>query len=163
VRSTGKARRALELEEVWDLRAKIAVDRKAADWDLIDFADFMLATGLRIGEALAVVWNAVDLEAGTVEVPGTVIRVTDEGIMIKPRPKSKAGCASSRCPLGLSTCSSGATSTVTTTFGMSSSLRRSGGSATRATHKVIFGTSSTGAAGVLEALHRGNANDVNHG
>src|SRR4029450_2896788 len=45
----------------------------------------------RIGEARGLVWDAVDLEAGTVEVRGTVIRVTGEGVMIKPRTKSKAG------------------------------------------------------------------------
>lgn len=90
VRSTGKVRRALELEEVWDLRAKIAADQKVIDWDLVDLVDFMLATGLRIGEVLAVVWSAVDLDAGTVEVRGTVIRVTGSGLMIKPRPKPRS-------------------------------------------------------------------------
>jgi integrase len=34
----------------------------------------MLATGLRIGEAAAVTWDALDLAAGTVEVRGTVVR-----------------------------------------------------------------------------------------
>jgi integrase len=51
----------------------------------------LLATGLRVGEALAVTWDAVDLSAGTVEVRGTVIRVKGRGLMIKPVPKTRAG------------------------------------------------------------------------
>jgi len=51
----------------------------------------MLATGLRIGETAAVVWDAVDLDAVTVEVRGTVIRITGQGLVIKPKPKSKSG------------------------------------------------------------------------
>ena len=51
-----------------DLRAKIHADERCGMWDLVDFTDFMLATGLRIGEAAAVTWDALDLDAGTVEV-----------------------------------------------------------------------------------------------
>ncbi|MFB9672811.1 tyrosine-type recombinase/integrase [Microlunatus capsulatus] len=36
---------------------------------------FLLATGLRIGEALAVRWSDIDLEAGTVDIHGTVLRL----------------------------------------------------------------------------------------
>src|SRR4051794_3311092 len=51
----------------------------------------MLATGLRIGEACAITWPAVDIDRGTVEVRGTVIRVTGEGLRIKLKPKTRAG------------------------------------------------------------------------
>jgi integrase len=51
----------------------------------------LLATGLRVGEALALTWDAVDLSAGTVEVRGTVIRVKGRGLIIKPAPKTRAG------------------------------------------------------------------------
>jgi integrase len=40
----------------------------------------MLATGLRIGEALAVAWSDVDLDAGTVDVDWKLIRITGEGL-----------------------------------------------------------------------------------
>jgi integrase len=86
-----KAHRTLTLEEVWDLRAKIAADQKAIDWDLVDLVDMMLATGLRIGETSAITWESLDLEAGTVEVRGTVIRIDGQGLIIKAKPKSKAG------------------------------------------------------------------------
>ena len=59
-------------------------------WDRPDFVDFMLATGLRIGEATATTWDVLDLEAGTVEVRGTVIRVKGKGLVLKLKPKTKA-------------------------------------------------------------------------
>lgn len=51
----------------------------------------MLATGLRIGEASAITWDAVDLDAGTVEVRGTVIRLRGQGLVLTSTTKSSAG------------------------------------------------------------------------
>ena len=82
---------ALTLDQVRDLRAKLASNQRALGWDLPDFIDFMLATGLRIGEASATTWDALNLDAGTVEVRGTVIRVKGKGLIIKAKPKTKAG------------------------------------------------------------------------
>ncbi|GGS21285.1 phage integrase [Actinokineospora fastidiosa] len=82
---------ALTLEQAVELRAKIAAHPKARIWDLPDFTDMMLATGLRIGEASAVTWDALDLVKGTVEVRGTVIRERGKGLRIKPKPKTKSG------------------------------------------------------------------------
>lgn len=78
---------------MWDLRGKLAADEKALDLDLVDFVDMMLATGLRIGETAAITWPAVDLELGSVEVRGTVIRVRGEGLVIKPKPQERSGLA----------------------------------------------------------------------
>ncbi|GAA3624561.1 site-specific integrase [Kineosporia mesophila] len=90
--SAGKSpHRTLTLAEVWDLRAKLGADQPAVDWELPDLVDVMLSTGLRIGEATAITWEAVDLEKGTVEVRGTVIRVKGQGLQIKLKPKSRAG------------------------------------------------------------------------
>lgn len=50
----------------------------------------MLATGVRIGEALAAVWSEVDFEAGTVRITSTLIRVKGEGLLRKGT-KSRAG------------------------------------------------------------------------
>jgi integrase len=86
-----KAARSLTVNEAKDLRARIASDPVAVRRGLPDFTDLMLATGMRIGEAAAVVKAAVDLDAGTVEVRGTVIRVKGEGLRIKPEPKSESG------------------------------------------------------------------------
>lgn len=41
--------------------------------DLLDVVDVMLATGARVGEVLALRWEDVDLERGTVTVSGTIV------------------------------------------------------------------------------------------
>lgn len=51
---------------------------------------FMLATGARIGEALAVVWSQVDWQVGTVEITSTLVRARGEGLLRKGT-KSSAG------------------------------------------------------------------------
>jgi integrase len=92
--SPGKPKRvprALSVVEIRQLRAWLSNDARARERDLPDLVDMLLATGLRVGEALAVTWDAVDLSAGTVEVRGTVIRVKGRGLMIKPGPKTTAG------------------------------------------------------------------------
>jgi integrase len=92
--SPGKPKRvprALSVTETRELRAWLSNDDKARERDLPDLVDMLLATGLRVGEALAVTWDAVNLSAGTVEVRGTVIRVKGRGLMIKPAPKTRAG------------------------------------------------------------------------
>jgi integrase len=60
-----RVRDALDLEQLQDPRAKLATDLKAQAQDLLDLIDLMVATGLRLGEALAVRWSALDLVAGT--------------------------------------------------------------------------------------------------
>jgi integrase len=82
---------ALSLAQVYDLRLKLAADQKARDWDLLDFIDMMLATGERIGENCAITWEALDLDAGTVEIRGTTVRIKGQGLRIKLKPKSRAG------------------------------------------------------------------------
>lgn len=91
IESERSSARALALVEAVDLRAKIHADERCTKWDLVDLTDFMLATGLRIGEAAAITWDALDLRAATVEVRGTVIRVNGVGLTTKRRPKSKSG------------------------------------------------------------------------
>lgn len=51
----------------------------------------MLGTGLRIGEALAVTWDALDLEAATVEVRGALTYIRGKGWVIQPKPKTESG------------------------------------------------------------------------
>jgi integrase len=49
----------------------------------------MPAAGPRIGEAAGATWDAMDLDAGTVEV--RVVRLEGVGLSIKWRPKSRSG------------------------------------------------------------------------
>lgn len=85
-----KEARALTLSEVRRLREGIRADKKAVERDLPDLVDFMLGTGLRIGETLAATWVSLDLAAEQVEVRGTVTR-NKSGLLIQPRPRSRAG------------------------------------------------------------------------
>ncbi len=86
-----KAARALTLVEVRKLRAGLLADERAVARDIPAIVDFMLGTGLRIGEALAVTWEALDLDAATVEVRGTLTYERGTGWVIQPRPKTESG------------------------------------------------------------------------
>ncbi len=83
--------RSLSVDEVKKIRAWLTEDKKAQARDLPDLAAFMVGTGLRIGEACAVCWDDLDLDAETVSVRGTVLRIKGQGLIIKPEPKSEAG------------------------------------------------------------------------
>jgi integrase len=83
--------RALTATSIRQLRAYITYDAVARRRDVPDLIDVMAATGVRIGEALALLWDAVNLEAKTVEIRGTVIRIKGAGLIIKPEPKTEAG------------------------------------------------------------------------
>lgn len=87
---TKKAPRALTEAERVAWLARLRADEKAVRKDLPDLTYFMLASGVRIGEALAVVWEQVDVERGIVEITHTIIRVTGKGLLRKPT-KSRAG------------------------------------------------------------------------
>ncbi|MGW5521680.1 tyrosine-type recombinase/integrase [Gordonia sp. NPDC003950] len=87
--------KALSIEEVRDLRTRLRADPKAVRSDVPDVVDFLVATGVRIGEALAVRWSDLDLapaddEAPTVRIHGTVIRIKGQGLVIQPHGKGKA-------------------------------------------------------------------------
>ncbi|TCC36278.1 helix-turn-helix domain-containing protein [Kribbella speibonae] len=85
-----KPPRALTTEEVTLLNRSLTADEHAVLADLPDLVTFMLGTGVRIGEALAVLWNQVDLEAGTVEITHTIARLPGEGL-IRKTTKSRTG------------------------------------------------------------------------
>ena len=82
--------RALTVAERVALLEQLQADEKARRRDLPDLVFFMLATGVRIGEALAAVWSDVDFEAGTVQINSTLVRVKGEGLLRKGT-KSRAG------------------------------------------------------------------------
>ena len=79
-----KTPRALSESEIADWLRKLSADQTAQRRDLPDLSLFMIATGVRIGEALAVVWEQVDLDVGQVEITHTIIRVKGQGLVRKP-------------------------------------------------------------------------------
>jgi integrase len=85
-----KTPRAPSGSEIADWLRQLSTDYTARRRDLPDLTLFMIATGVRIGEALAVVWDQVDLVGGEVEITHTIIRVKGQGLLRKPT-KSSAG------------------------------------------------------------------------
>ncbi|WP_350277850.1 hypothetical protein [Kribbella sp. HUAS MG21] len=90
--------RALTGEEVTLLRRHLAGDGYAVRTDLPDLVTFMLGTGVRIGESLAVLWSQVDLEAGTAEITHTIARIKGEGLIRKRTPRAVPAAASAAGP-----------------------------------------------------------------
>jgi integrase len=88
--TTRKQPRALTLDECRTWFAQLDSDEAARDRDLPDLCRFLLGTGIRIGEAIAVLWSEIDREAGTVEITSTIIRVKGVGLVRKAT-KSRAG------------------------------------------------------------------------
>ena len=92
-----KVPRALTPVETTRLVELFHASARANELDLRDVVDWMLATGCRIGEALALRYGTngdgkplLDLEAGTWEVNATVVRVPGKGLVIQPRTKTAA-------------------------------------------------------------------------
>src|SRR3712207_1339311 len=81
--SAKKAPKALTANESRTLLAALAGDEQARKADVPDLVGFMLATGCRVGEAAAVTWDLVDLDAGTVQIRSTIVRVTGQGLVRK--------------------------------------------------------------------------------
>lgn len=97
--SVGKTSpRALTPGETASLTALLRASERARSLDIPDLVDWMLATGCRIGEALALRHRAdadgkplLDFKAKTWEVNATVVRVPKQGLIVQPRPKTAAG------------------------------------------------------------------------
>jgi integrase len=62
------APRALTIAEARQLLAWVTYDHYAVEHDVPDLLAFLVATGCRIGEALGLTWDRVDLDHGTVVV-----------------------------------------------------------------------------------------------
>ena len=80
--------RALTCAEACDLQTRLRGDPRARRLDLPDLVQFMLGTGVRIGEAAAVRRAVLDLDAGTVHINATIVRIPGVGLQIQPRTKT---------------------------------------------------------------------------
>ena len=81
---------ALSRAELEFLLAAVRTDARLAELDLVDVIEFMAATGCRVGEAIALEWGDVDLDAGTVRLDATVVRVTGQGLVRQGHGKTAA-------------------------------------------------------------------------
>lgn len=85
-----KAPAAMTLAHLRQLRAALSYDEQAVARDLPDLVAFLMATGLRIGEACGLAWDDIDLDRGTVAVHAAVVRVRGQGLVRKAT-KTDAG------------------------------------------------------------------------
>ncbi len=98
IRRTVKAR-SLTLAECRRWIAQLEADPAAVRRDLPDLTRWLLATGVRIGEAIGVDWSSIDLEQATVEIDYKVMRVKGQGLQRVRRTKSDAGHRTLPLPL----------------------------------------------------------------
>lgn len=87
---TEKEPRALTPAEREDWLTKLSEDYLALRHDVLDLTRFMLSTGVRIGECLAVTFADVDFAEGTVRVDHGITRVTGQGL-VRGKTKTRAG------------------------------------------------------------------------
>jgi hypothetical protein len=95
-----KKPRALDAEERTKWLARVEANEKARRWDLPDLSRFMVAAGVRVGEALATFWEDVDFVEGAIDITHTAVRVKGEGLLRKPRPKTESSMRALPCPPG---------------------------------------------------------------
>jgi integrase len=84
------APRALTIAEARQLLAWVTYDHYAVEHDVPDLLAFLVATGCRIGEALGLTWDRVDLDHGTVVIDRQAIRIKAQGLRMMPT-KTDAG------------------------------------------------------------------------
>jgi integrase len=82
--------RALEAEERDAWVELLRQDERAVRADLVDLCKFMLATGERIGETLAVTWKDINRETGEIDCSYQIQRLRGQGL-VRRRVKSAAG------------------------------------------------------------------------
>ncbi|WP_432945864.1 helix-turn-helix domain-containing protein [Kribbella sp. CA-253562] len=82
--------RALDAEDRQQWFELLRQDEGAVKADLIDISKFMLATGERIGETLAVIWSGIDRETGVVDCSHQIQRLVGQGL-VRRAVKTAAG------------------------------------------------------------------------
>ena len=93
-----RASSALPLDEVPAFRKLIREDAEMRRLDLSDLLEFMLFTGCRIGEALALRWKYVDLDEKSVTFQATVSRAKGQGLVLQEHGKTESSARTIRVP-----------------------------------------------------------------
>lgn len=89
---------ALPLEAVPGFIETVLSDSVLQETGVGDILAFMVLTGCRIGEALALLWTDVDFEKGTVTFNGTAVRVPGGGVENQRHGKTAASTRTIRVP-----------------------------------------------------------------
>jgi integrase len=82
--------RSLTVEECARWLRQLEADETAVRRDLPDLVRWLLGTGVRIGEAIAVTWDNIDLAERAVEIDHKILRVTGQGLLRVAHAKSAA-------------------------------------------------------------------------
>jgi len=77
----------LDDDQLRQFRKSLLESELAHELDVVDLVQFMIATGCRLGEALALPWSNIDLPKAAVKIQATAIRVKGQGVLIKDSPK----------------------------------------------------------------------------
>lgn len=89
-RGTSRASHALQLESVPAFIATVLNDGEMQRWDVGEVLAFMVMSGCRIGEALGLSWEHVDLDGAKVTFDATVVRVPGQGLLHQQHGKTSA-------------------------------------------------------------------------
>ena len=87
-REASKAATALPLDQVPRFLATVRSDAEMQRLDLVELWEFMARTGCRIGEALALRRDFVNLDAATVTLGASVSRVKGQGLILREAGKT---------------------------------------------------------------------------
>ncbi|MGX9346594.1 tyrosine-type recombinase/integrase [Microbacterium sp. KNMS] len=99
---TKRAVKVISLEDIHALRRLFADYDANHTSELFDLSSLLMATGCRIGEALAIRWEDIDLEAGILRITGTLVQSSETGKLIRQdHPKSEAGHRGLKLPATL--------------------------------------------------------------
>lgn len=84
--------KVITLDDIHTMRSLFSEYDKAHTSELRELSSLLMATGCRIGEALAIRWEDIDLDAGVLRVTGTLSNDSDTGQLFRQdHPKSDAG------------------------------------------------------------------------
>jgi integrase len=86
-----KGAEALTAEQVRDLLKKMRASEECQRRDLVDPVTFLIATGLRRSELLALRWSDFDADTGTIAVTGKLVRERGVGLTRIDETKTAAG------------------------------------------------------------------------
>lgn len=90
VEGPAKTPRALTADERVDFLARLDADPRAVENDLPDLVRYMVGTGVRLGEALGLCWERIDMDQGIAVHGDNLVTVTGRGLVLQP-PKTAAG------------------------------------------------------------------------
>ncbi len=97
----GTGAKAIPLDQVAGLLAKVREDERLRALDLPDLIEFIAATGCRVGEACALAWEDVDLEGGIISIRANVVRARGIGLVRQGHAKTRAGSRTIQVPATL--------------------------------------------------------------